>query len=305
MTGKSMRPCVLTTTFLFVSLMVIPAQSTKSPSGSFAPREFSARGVITAINSQAETIVIQNETISNFMAAMTMPFKVKSRNELLNFQRGDQISFQLHVLENGSWIDQIQKVGFISLPAPANSVSKTYNSKSALLAFPFTNELGQTVRLNDFHGQALAITFFYTRCPLPDYCPRLSKNFQEASEKMEAMNKAPTNWHFLSITFDPQTDSPETLRAYGQSYHYDPAHWSFLTGPPEEIAELAQRSGVTYENDGVTINHNFRTLIIDPSGHLQMIFPTSGDLSGQIVAEILKAAAPATSNANLPKSATD
>jgi len=100
----------------------------------------------------------------------------------------------------------------------------------------------------------------------------------------------PANWHFISVSFDPAFDSPEILQHYGQSYGYDPAHWSFFTGPPDKIAALARGAGVQYEADDGTINHNFRTLIVDPQGHLQMIFPTSGDLSDQIVSEIIKAA---------------
>jgi protein SCO1/2 len=73
-------------------------------------------------------------------------------------------------------------------------------------------------------------------------------------------------------------------------YHYDPAHWSFLTGSAESVGELARLSDVKFERDGGSINHNFRTLIIDAAGHLQMVFPTGGDLSGAIVDEILKAA---------------
>jgi protein SCO1/2 len=104
------------------------------------------------------------------------------------------------------------------------------------------------------------------------------------------MTNAPANWHFLSVTFDPEFDSPAMLKAYGDSYQYDAAHWSFLTGPVDKIGELAHACGVTYEPDAGTINHNFRTLIIDASGRLQMTFPTSGDLSDAIVTEMLKAA---------------
>jgi protein SCO1/2 len=103
------------------------------------------------------------------------------------------------------------------------------------------------------------------------------------------MPNAPTNWHFISVSFDPQFDTPEALRNYGRSYGYDPAHWSFFTGPQDKIAALARGAGIKYETDGGTINHNFRTLIISPEGRLQMVFPTSGDLSDQIVSEILKA----------------
>ena len=105
------------------------------------------------------------------------------------------------------------------------------------------------------------------------------------------MSGAPTNWHFLSISFDSEFDTPAVLKAYGDSYQYDPAHWSFLTGPPDKIAELARQSGVHYESDDGLINHNFRTLIVDANGHLQMVFPISGDFSDSIVAEIIKAAA--------------
>jgi protein SCO1/2 len=179
----------------------------------------------------------------------------------------------------------------VKLPVQTNSIAAAPDKKFELLHFKFTNELGQAVSLSDFPGQALAITFFYTRCPLPDYCPRLSKNFQSASQKLEAMTNAPTNWHFLSISFDPEFDSPEMLKSYGQLYQYDPMHWSFLTGPKAQISELARRSGVTFVSTDGTINHNFRTLIIDANGHLQTVFPTTGDLSDQIVGEILKAVA--------------
>ena len=169
--------------------------------------------------------------------------------------------------------------------------------RNPLLDFKFTNELGRPVSLSDFHGQALGITFIFTRCPLPNFCPRLSKNFQEASEKLGSIRYAPTNWHFLSVTFDPEHDTPEVLKRYAESYHYDPAHWSFITGPGKEIGELARESGIEVSSDGGSLNHNFRTLIIDASGKLQNIFPTSGDFSDSIVAEMLKACTASNANA--------
>jgi len=256
-----------------------------------------ARGVVKEVNLGDRQIIIRHEAISNYMAAMTMPFKVKDPQELAGLRRGDEIAFRLHVADTESWVDHITKIGTVSLPPeekPDDSRAaegSTVPSRNPLLDCKFTNELGQAVSLSDFHGQALAITFFYTRCPLPEFCPRLSKNFQEAERKLESSPGAPTNWHFLSISFDPEFDTPAMLKAYGDSYQYDPGHWSFLTGPADKIGELARQSGVTYASDHGTINHNFRTLIIDAHGHLQMIFPTSGDLSDQIVAEIITAAA--------------
>jgi protein SCO1/2 len=274
--------------FLFASLIPFHAKSASID----AARVFLARGVVEKVQPEDLEVVIKHEAVSNYMNAMTMPFKVKNQNELAGLRRGDQINFQLHVTADESLVDHFSKTGFVKLPAPpTNSVAVIHDEKFELLHYKFTNELGQAVSLSDFPGQAMAITFFYTRCPLPDYCPRLSKNFEEASQKLETLANAPTNWHFLSISFDPEFDSPAMLRAYGQSYGYDSTHWSFLTGPKDKIRALAARAGVTIQDNDGTINHNFRTLIIDASGQLQMIFPTSGDLSGQIVDQIIKAAA--------------
>jgi protein SCO1/2 len=259
-------------------------------------RTFSAKGVVVEIRSAEDTVVIQHEAISNFMGAMTMPFKVKDPEELWGLAPGDKISFKLKVTETESWVDFVSKTGTTSPPKilkAAGTGSPPVNALSGnpLFNYKFTNEFGQAVRLNDFRGQALGITFFYTRCPLPEYCPRLSKNFQDACRRITAATNAPSNWHFLSISFDTEVDTPEMLRAYGQLYQYDPAHWSFLTGPKSKVAELAQLCGVNFEPDGYLFNHNFRTLIWDATGQLQMVFPTTGDLSDNIVEEMLTAAA--------------
>jgi protein SCO1/2 len=256
-----------------------------------------AKGVIKELNPDDRETTISHEAISNYMAAMTMVFKVRDPVEIAGLHRGDEIIFRLNVTDSESWVDHITKIGTISLPpeekptiSPRSETSPV-PSRNSLLDYKFTNELGQAVSLTDFHGQALAITFFYTRCPLPDFCPRLSKNFEEAEQKLESLPGAPTNWHFLSVSFDTEFDTPAMLRAYGDNYQYDPRHWSFLTGPADKIGALARESGVSYQLENGSFNHNFRTLVIDTRGHLQMIFPTTGDLSDQIVAEIIKAAA--------------
>jgi protein SCO1/2 len=294
-----MRPPALIFSILPFALLLLIVCSAKS-AGSLPmfsgeatnPQSFMAKGTVMELKPDGWTVVIQHEAISNYMAAMTMPFKAGAPEELAGLHRGDEISFQLQVTESQSWVEHIAKIGTVSLPpvpAPANPTAARPNHP--LLDYKFTNELGQAVSLNDFRGQALAITFFYTRCPLPDYCPRLSKNFQAAQRKLESLPGAPANWHLISVSFDTEFDSPPMLKAYGESYQYDPRHWSFLTGPAGKIGELARQADVTYQYEAGTFNHDFRTLIIDAAGHLQMVFPTSGDLSDQIVAEILKAAA--------------
>lgn len=276
-----------------------------SPASSQAgTTNYFVRGVLTAVIADELKLVIAHEEIPNFMEAMTMPFKVKDAAILTNVVIGQKITFRLHVTEDESWVDDIRRIDnsestVISLPSLPKSdsdlVVKTNSSaivraKNPLRDYKFTNELGQPVSLSDFRGHAVALTFFFTRCPIPEYCPRLSRNFEEAQGKLKTLDNAPTNWHLISITFDPERDTPEALKAYGATYKYDPAHWSFLTGPKEKIAELARLCDVNFDPDNGSFNHNFRTLIINSSNQLQMVFPTSGDLSDSIVKELIKAA---------------
>ena len=267
---------------------------TSSNPGEANLRSFAARGVVKQLKADDGTILLNHEAISNYMDAMTMPFKVKEPKELTDLRPGDQVSFRLSVTDTESWIDQVAKIT-ASTPrsAPLDPLEERVEERMLpipthhpLLDYKFTNELGQQVSLSDFRGQALAITFFFTRCPIPDYCPRLSKNFQEASTRLGLITAGPTNWHFLSVSFDTQFDSPRVLKAYGEMYHY----WSFLVGSAESVGELARLADVNFERAAGSFNHNFRTLIIDAAGHLQMVFPTGGDLSSAIVDEILKAA---------------
>ena len=302
---------IKTLTLIVVCALLVPgrvnaaASDTPPNEPNTNVRTFQVQGVVKKLATDSRTVVVTHEAVPNYMAAMTMPFKAKQPAELAGLQSGDTIQFRLKVTETESWIEGVlkvangQAVGQASplpaatpAPGPANPGEKSVpQRRNPLLDYPFTNELGQAMRLSDFRGQALAITFFFTRCPIPDYCPRLSRNFEEASQKLSAMAGGPTNWHFLSVTFDPEFDTPSVLRAYGETYRYNPRNWSFLTGPKERIGELASASDVKYEPATGFIEHNFRTLIIDAAGHLQMVFPTAGNLSDAIVAEVLKAAA--------------
>src|SRR5258708_7352266 len=153
-------------------------------------QSFAVRGIVKELNSGARTVLVSHEAINNYMDGMTMPFRVKESQELTGLAAGDRISFRLHVTETESWIGQISKIGTVPLDKGRQVASPMATERPPsvpshpLLAFKFTNELGQAVSLGDFRGQALAITFFFTRCPIPDFCPRLSKNFQKASKKL-------------------------------------------------------------------------------------------------------------------------
>jgi protein SCO1/2 len=175
-----------------------------------------------------------------------------------------------------------------------NSQSSSPNGASDL--YTFTNELGAQINLADFKGQALALTFIFTRCPMPQYCPRLSKNFAEASRKLSAVPNVRPNWHFFSITIDPEFDTPTTLKRYAEQYNYDPAHWSFLTGPLDRIQHLGKQFGMAFDPDGNLLKHTFRTVIIDPSYTVQQIIPVAGDFSEELVQQVLKAMASSPAN---------
>ena len=281
---------------LLGSAAALAAAEAPTPNVRPEAREWDATGTVKELRTNDSTMVIAHEAIADYMPAMTMPFNVKDKSELSRVSPGDRIGFKLHVTENESWIDHVTKTGTSSPESISAAASappqKGTRKRHPLLDYKFTNELNQAVSLSDFHGQALAITFFFTRCPIPEYCPRLSKNFQEASRKLSALPNAPTNWHFLSVTFDPENDTPAVLKGYAGTYHYDPSHWSFLTGPTNEISELARLSDIKFQRDGAFFNHDFRTQVVDANGRLQMVFPIGGDLSDALVREILKAASP-------------
>ena len=291
--------------YIGAATVTLLAYSTRGPAAEVvaAPaetREFAVKGIVKKVEPENGRLIITHETIPGFMDAMTMPFRVKAYDKLPDIQAGDSVSFRLSVTADQSWIDNVVKIPAISNASATATNRERTNAISnvaprhrhPLLDYAFTNELGQPVRLGDYRGQVLAMTFFFSRCPIPDYCPRLMKNFEEASQKLRNMTGAPTNYHFLSVTFDPEFDTPARLKAYAKGYDYDASHWSFLTGPTEKIAELARLSDMKYQRDGAFFNHDMRTLIIDGDGKLRMVFPIGGKLSGAIVEEMLKAAAP-------------
>jgi protein SCO1/2 len=156
--------------------------------------------------------------------------------------------------------------------------------------YRFTNELGEPVHLHQFHGQALAITFVFTRCPYPTFCPRMSGNFHEAEEKLCQLTNAPTNWHLLTVSFDPEFDTPVRLKAYAENYGYDSRHWNFLSGELIEVTALADGLGMEFWHDATgSLNHNLRAAVVDPQGRVQKIFVGNKWTSDDLVAEILRA----------------
>jgi protein SCO1/2 len=156
--------------------------------------------------------------------------------------------------------------------------------------YHFTNQLGQAISTAQFKGQALAITFLFTRCPFPDYCPRMANNFTAVQKQLLAIPNAPTNWHLLTITFDPENDTPEILRNYAEAHGADPAHSTFATGALIDITAIGEQFGLIFwKEQGSIINHNLRTIVIDASGHVQKIFTGNNWQPEDLAAEMIKA----------------
>lgn len=257
---------------------------------------YQVQGEVREVKQDGRTVVIRHDEIRNYMEAMTMPFRVRDTNELAGLKAGDQISFRLRVTESESWIDQVKVIGGVAStesrsPSPAAATTNLPSGfrLSQIPDFALTNEFGQPVSLRQFQGKALAMTFFFTRCPIPEFCPRLTKNFQGAADKLKAAPDGPTNFQFLSVSFDP-VDTPVLLRTYANRYHYDSNHWSFLTGHPEHVRELARGFGVPVSGSGASLSHGFSTAIFDADGRLRKMWPIGGDMTDTIVSEMIQAA---------------
>jgi protein SCO1/2 len=262
-----------------------------------AQQTYQVAGVVKELRPDSKSAVIAHEEIPGYMEAMTMPFPVKDVQELADLKPGDKVTFRLIVTPNEGWIDRVTKVD-----APSDQAAKVeetfhiarnvepLNVGDVVPEYHFTNELGQAVSLSQFRGKAVAFTFFFTRCPFPNFCPRLSNNFEEAQRKLLASPQGPKNWHLLSISFDTRRDTPVVLRHYAQKYGYDPKYWSFLSGDLVEIDALGEQFGEAFWREGESMSHNQRTVVLDTRGRVQRVFIGNEWKTEDLVAEITKAA---------------
>jgi protein SCO1/2 len=263
------------------------------------PRTYQVHGVVKKLEPDGKTALIQHEEVPGFMMAMTMPFDVKNTNELRGLRAGDSVLFRLNITEKDGWIDQVRVLSNSAPLAPETNeitrfvpVSRVLKSGDPLPDYVFTNELGQVIRLADFRGQAIAFTFIFTRCPYPDFCPRVTDNLSRTLKELRKRQDAPTNFHLFSITFDPGYDTPATLKAYGSRFNYDPAKWSLLTGDFEQIEKIAGNFELFFAKN-VPVgqqNHNLRTVVVDTKGIVRAVLPSNDWEVGDLVEAIVAAA---------------
>jgi protein SCO1/2 len=273
--------------------------SVLAPSASTNRQSYQVKGVVREVMPDRKKVRIAHEEIPGYMEAMTMLLDVKEAQELVGLQPGDNILFRMIVTDDDGWVENIRKADGPRTPLPAEPTFRRVRYVEALALgdpvpeYAFTNMLGAMTRLSDLRGRAVAFTFIFTRCPFPTFCPRRNTTCQQAHDRLKAMPDASTNWTLLSITMDPEYDTPARLKNYAQRYRPDPAHWLFATGDLTDITAIGEQFGLQFwrPNPNDPISHNVRTVVLDTTGRVQWISNENEFKAADLVDQILKAAA--------------
>ena len=247
-----------------------------------AHQVFQVKGTVAEVLAKRNKVRIAHEEIPDYMMAMTMLFDVKEAGDLEGLAAGDQVEFRMIVTKDDGWIDQIRKVGQVDqvsteLPSTFRLVREVEPLKvgDPMPNYFFTNATGQAMSLHDYRGQPYAITFIFTRCPFPTFCPRMSTRMQEVYETLRDHPQAPPDWHLFSITIDPAFDTPEVLRNYAGTYTYDPKRWSYLTGKLIDITAITEQFGLQFywpdPDQPAGLTHNLRTVVVGADGKVRKI----------------------------------
>jgi protein SCO1 len=269
---------------------------TATPPAEPANHTYAVRGVVQALPADLRHATIKHEAIPGYMAAMTMDFSVRDNNVLAGITPGDEITFNLVVTADDDWIEHVQRVGKKNLatasgPPGWHLAEPELEAGDPLPEAEFTSELGQKIHFADYKGQALAFTFFFTSCPLPEYCPRMNQHFAAARRLLVADTSGPTNWQLLSLSFDPAIDQPQVLANYAGVYRgLNPNHWLFAVANSNTLAKLAGPLDFRYWRDNGVLSHNLRTLVVDTHGKIYKQFD-GNDWTAEQLAAALRAAA--------------
>ena len=249
------------------------AAASSAPSAS--ARRFAFRGVVRAVDPAKREVTVEHEAIPDYMDAMTMPFPVKDDPQVFEILHpGDRLEAKLVVDRGSYWLEQILTKGFVATPAAGATAVVTPEPNRGVAVgdpvpdFALTDQTGQTVRLSRLRGEPIAVTFLYTRCPIATACPLTATKFA----KLDSLMKAKGFGKILTITVDPEHDTPKVLKEYASHLGADPARWKFLTGDPKAVADVATSFGVLYYPDGGQVVHGQAAAVIDPSGRLAAIY---------------------------------
>ncbi|MDR3618614.1 MAG: SCO family protein [Paludisphaera borealis] len=267
-----------------------PKTASASGKAAAAPKaetkNYALKGEVRKIEKESHQLVIRHEAIPGFMGAMTMPFQLPKETDFDDFQVGDIVEGTLRVeFENGETSDyQLQDLA-VSKPALAapplplvvdssgKAVSVLPRSKrlepgEAVPDFTMTGEDGKTSKLSDLRGHVVVLTFIYTRCPLPDFCPAMDRRFAELAQSLSTSPSRSEKVRLVSLSFDPENDTPEVLRKHARIRGATPPLWTFAVASHDELAKIAVPLGLVYGPGKNEIIHNLCTAVIGPDGKL-------------------------------------
>ena len=257
-------------------------------------RQYELRGQILAVRPDANELLIKHGDIQNFMPGMTMPFKVRDARLLDGKAAGDLITAQLMVAPTEAWIAAIEKTGHSPLDAPVSMPPAAFVTPlgpgDLVPDTALQDQDGQSLTLEAWRGQAVAITFVYLRCPLPNFCPLMDRRFVEVQKTVQMVPDVATRVRLLSVSFDPAHDTPAALKAHAARLGADESRWRFATAPAETIDRFAATFGVNVIREAdQTITHNLRTAVIGPDGKVVAVYNGSDWTADQVVRDLTRA----------------
>jgi len=252
-------------------------RSTNSDEGA---DHYDTRGVVRGFSPDRSTIEIQHENIPGFMPSMTMPFVARDPKQIADLKTGDAISFRMAVTKKDFWIENVKRIRREEVGvAESKQTSSVSTKRDARLkegdeipSFSLTNQNGERISLDTFHGHPFVLTFVFTRCPVPNFCPRMSNNFEELQAAIKAGSGTLATIRLLSMTLDPDYDTPKILSDYAAFHRADSKIWTFATGDQKEIDSLTRAFSVYRQNEGGTISHGLATALINRDGRVERLW---------------------------------
>ena len=249
----------------------------------FGTQTYTVDGRVAGIKDDGRTLVVEHEKIPGYMPPMIMPFSVADSSMTAALAPGDAIQFRLAVSDDSASIIALRQLPDTAVARnPARTVTPIDDaggSGTQMLQrgdrlpadLTLTNQAGETIQLGDYRGQALVLTFIYTRCPLPNYCPLMSKRF--ATLQPQLRKQYGQDVQLLSISFDPAYDTPQVLRDYAAKYTDRLDTWTFATGDSTQVQRATELFGVfTQMKDSDEITHNLTTALIGPEGRVRRLW---------------------------------
>ena len=262
-------------------------------------RTYPLRGQILAIAPETRPdgrreVTVKHDDIPNFMPAMTMPYVVREPSVLDRFTPGDLFTSKLVLDGSDVYLTDLAKTGHADLPPDAHAVKilDVMNPGDEVPDDALQDQTGMVRRLSDWRGRALAVTFVYTRCPLPDFCPLLDRRFADLQRAIAADGRLRDRIHLVTVSFDPGHDTAAVVQAHAAARGADPRTWSYLTGSPAAVEHLTSRFGVSAiagKDAAQTIVHNLRTAVVDRRGRLVTIHSGSEWTVEALLADLRKA----------------